>query len=830
MMMSSPTAIFVPTGTTDTENALHCRHSINAQKRKILKKPNRRLRGNNKNTRRKDRHKFNKIKNTLDNNIVINLSTYKLNNSEVCVLNKGLGFALTHLKPNYTNIDKDLKRFERTLQLHYHFTTQDSSDNTYHRKALENNKDWWPKKLHPNITEFCNKLGSILHDSYKYRTSYNLTKSEVLALKSLRNNKRLIIIRADKGGAICVLDKDDYMSKINEMLSDVKVYSRIHLDDTAETKRLCDESINKLYHSRTLTYKQHRFLTNFIPKCPRFYGLPKIHKEGCPLRPIVSQINGPTRGINQLLDTYLTVAEKNIPYILQDTTAFLNVLSQLHVDENTYLFTLDVVSLYTNIPHEEGARWVSDYYEETLHLWNSEAPDIIPVDKNTIFEMILLILTNTTFTFDKYLYCQNYGTTMGAIFSVKFANIYMHKWLQHFVPLYTGLKPPFLARLVDDCFGVYNSSKKEFLQFFNYLNNCHPTIKFEYTFSQKEVTFLDTVTYIEDNFIKTKLYTKPTDRKQYLHYRSDHPHHTKKSIPYSQAIRYRRIISDDMEFERQLSALKRLFTNRSYPSVLVENQLVRASNLQRLELLTTRQKSAGFINGESAFLPLIVPHNKSLIKSNFQLKLKNIWTDFLYSDISINKVFDNTTPKIVFKRGVTIQQVLNCKNNMTTTTELDRELINNLACLLAENADLPHSKPCGSSRCLCCKHMNNTSFYRDSNSSKTFSITENFNCSSSEIIYMIECNLCHKIYIGQTKRSLRDRLNNHISDIKLRKQTAVAIHFNQPLHSFVNLTLTIIKSTCYLNITDTETLEYSLMKTLNTIYPNGLNFYPINRD
>lgn len=829
-------ATFVPTAITDTKNRPYSSFNNNTKEYdkeySITKKPkkyNRRLRGNNKNSKRKDRIKFNKIKKTLTNNIVVNLSKYSLNNSELSILNKGLGFSLAHLKPSYTTIDNDIQRFERLLQLHFHFSTQPSSDNNYQQKPLENTKDWWPKKLNSKITELCDQLKVILHNSYKCKTHLNLQAAEIRALKTLKNNNNIIIIRADKGGAICVIDKDIYMTKIHTMLSDQQVYTKTNTDDTQVIKNKCDEIINRLYHSNFLTYKQLKFLTNYIPQCPRFYGLPKIHKDGCPLRPIVSQINGPTRGLNQILDIYLTVAEKHIPYILRDTTAFLKILDELNINKDTNIFTLDVVSLYTNIPHEEGARWVSDFYEETLPLWNHTSPDITPVDKNIIYEMILLILKNTTFSFDNQFYCQNYGTTMGAIFSVKFANIYMHKWFEHFIPQYTGVKPPFLARLVDDCFGIYDGSKDAFLKFLNFLNNCHPSIKFEYTFSDQQVSFLDTVTYIEDDKIKTKIYIKPTDRKQYLHYDSDHPYHTKHSIPYSQAIRYRRIICDDNEYHKQLSSLKTFFINRHYPPKMVDHQLDRATNLSRTELLTTKPKSNKFLNQDSAFLPLIIPYNNSLINAKLQFQFMGIWNEFLQSDTSIKNIFEDSTPKIVYKRGVTIQQVLNSKHNMTTMTESDKELIHNLASLMDENDDRPCSRPCGSSKCLCCNHMTKTSCYTDSSNNRRFTIKQNFNCSNAEVIYLINCNKCHKYYVGQTKRPFRDRLNNHISDIKLHKKTAIAIHFNLPEHTHDNLNVTIIENTTNLSKVETERLEYNFIKKLNTIYPNGLNNYPITR-
>ncbi|KAG8239602.1 hypothetical protein J437_LFUL018654 [Ladona fulva] len=41
------------------------------------------------------------------------------------------------------------------------------------------------------------------------------------------------------------------------------------------------------------------------PAPPRLYGLPKIHKEGAPLRPIVSAINSPTYNLAKVLSSLM---------------------------------------------------------------------------------------------------------------------------------------------------------------------------------------------------------------------------------------------------------------------------------------------------------------------------------------------------------------------------------------------------------------------------------------------------------------------------------------------------------------------------------------------
>jgi len=65
------------------------------------------------------------------------------------------------------------------------------------------------------------------------------------------------------------------------------------------------------------------------------------------------------------------------------------------------------------------------------------------------------------------------------------------------------------------------------------------------------------------------------------------------------------------------------------------------------------------------------------------------------------------------------------------------------------------------------------------------------NCNSNNIIYLIPCNKCHKQYVGQTGRKLKDRLNNHRSSIKLNNNNPISKHFNDIglTHNYYNLNI-----------------------------------------
>ncbi len=100
-----------------------------------------------------------------------------------------------------------------------------------------------------------------------------------------------------------------------------------------------------------------------------------------------------------------------------------------------------------------------------------------------------------------------------------------------------------------DIFSIWTHEQDKLTEFMNTLNNIHPTIKFKSYISPTSTHFLDvTFTLNNNNNLSTNLYVQPTDTHQYLLPSSAHPKHDKHSIPYSLAIRLRRICSNNTTF------------------------------------------------------------------------------------------------------------------------------------------------------------------------------------------------------------------------------------------------------------------------------------------
>ena len=114
------------------------------------------------------------------------------------------------------------------------------------------------------------------------------------------------ISTADKGRSTVLLDKLDYEKKIESMLTAGDTYKRLSRDPAPALERRVNSFLLTLKKSGVLPNSLYYRIRSSARKTPQFYGLPKIHKLGIPLRPIVSFINSPTYELSKHLVTLLS--------------------------------------------------------------------------------------------------------------------------------------------------------------------------------------------------------------------------------------------------------------------------------------------------------------------------------------------------------------------------------------------------------------------------------------------------------------------------------------------------------------------------------------------
>ncbi|CAJ0963985.1 unnamed protein product [Ranitomeya imitator] len=204
--------------------------------------------------------------------------------------------------------------------------------------------------------------------------------------------------------------------------------------------------------------------------------LPKIHKYGNPGRLVISCVGTLTDQVSGWVEGILKPLVKDTPSYFQDTTDLLNKQAAIGpLPEGIILATMDVKSLYSNNPHQDGLNTCKFFLENT------------GTDADSVVKLIKFILTHNYFEFDNKIYLQENGTAMG-------------------------------------------KSEPQLKTFHEQFNQFHRTINLTLNYSCTEINFLDTIIKLQNNEIEISLYQKPINRPTYLKWDSFHPKHIKKTL------------------------------------------------------------------------------------------------------------------------------------------------------------------------------------------------------------------------------------------------------------------------------------------------------------
>jgi peptide-methionine (R)-S-oxide reductase len=422
-----------------------------------------------------------------------------------------------------------------------------------------------------------------------YKTSTNkpdnLSRAGRKAWKDLLETNSIYTLKADKGGKTVTWSKENYLKEATRQLSDNNIYkelSRVEMESELETLTKDRNSIARiLRRNRYITIKDFSNITKRGAKASAIYFLPKIHKEIRPDtntfagRPILAAMNSTTRDIDLFL-AYLT--EPLLPLIpgsLQDTTALIKDLEALGtLPDGCSLFSADVVSLYPSIPWDEGIKSATRFYASHFHILLREAlynNRLKPPNPRLFREMLTLVVKrNILHLQNKQWFHQLSGTAMGCSISVYFANTYMYYRTAHLLQ-----NPPqnliYLGRYIDDLIGIWKGDKQLIIPAFNGVTD--DSLKLTFVISDEPLEALDlTISINNQNKLEFKLFRKPTDGHQYVHFSSMHPPALLKSIPYSQLLRIRRNTTHTKDFDYEAAALLQRLNKRGYST----NQLLAA--------------------------------------------------------------------------------------------------------------------------------------------------------------------------------------------------------------------------------------------------------------
>ena len=613
----------------------------------------------------------------------------------------------------------------------------------------------------------------------------NLTPDEQTALKNLSRRQDIIIKPADKGGAVVVWDRQLYLQEANRQLNNTLSYKGLPQSTLKTHTKHISKSISEEIKLGNLP-SSATLLNKCTPRQAHFYLLPKIHKPGNPGRPIVSACSCPTEHISQYLDFILQPIVQSLPTYLKDTTDTLKMLDEFNHQspfQPNLLFTLDVVSLYTSIPHAEGLAALRFFLD--CRPQNHNQPPT-----HTLLRLAELVLTLNTFEFDGSIFEQISGVAMGTKMGPSYACLFMGHIEHQILASYTGPTPELYKRYIDDCMGATSLPQAALLEFFDFVQNFNPAIKFTSSISPDTVVFLDISIHLKDGSFTTSVHYKETDSHSYLQYESSHPLSTKNSIPYSQFLRLRRLCSDEDEFQRKCTEMTQFFTARHYPKAVMDQALKQVESVTRYDALHDHAKD----QTERPVVSLLYhPQNlpvRRILLSNWHIL-----------EGSSAKTFDRK-PLVAYRKDQSLKNLL--------VKSAPR----------SQQQQPPGTRPCNNAKCIVCPYL--CPDLTITGPKKTMAVTRSFSCTTSNLVYAITCTTCSKVYVGETGRTLESRAKEHLADIRHQRQKPVAEHFNSPGHSIQCFR---IKGIWQVQgqTADRKDRESHIIQTLGTLSPAGLN-------
>ena len=520
--------------------------------------------------RRRKEEMLAKVQKIKDNKLVINLSSMpELDPKIYLYLAKGLNFVEV-AKGDKEDLLFDAQDFIRKLAWRMFFKStghdnQETDEEDLHAHMKPKGTSH-PDFSHPILEQVKTKLLGWVSNLELSEPHKNLSIQELQGKKLLLDlikKERVFITKADKGGATLVFDFQKVVDLISEEVSDQGKY--IKIDKPVEKKM--EETRKKIVSTvlaqemvGNITGKDKTTITglneqNNMKHNPEYRAVPpkiwplfKVHKLSQlqieqkvtpPQRFINAAKHGPLYRLGQWSSPHLTKISRAYcgeEFIL-DTPHLLRQIEDFNREPssgNLLLATLDVEALYPSINPQLALSAITEAFAE-----DSTTSDGI---KTALREFIELGFEESFVTFRGSCYTPLIGIPTGGCDSRQIADIFLH-WL-----LFTKIKDnitqwsfvKLFRRFIDDGFLIWKGTKRQFSLFVTNLNALAENfgIRFGSWEIGKSVNFLDLTLYLDDqNKVQYKIYTKPTDARNYLRTDSFHPPHVFRSVAFSQMLR-----------------------------------------------------------------------------------------------------------------------------------------------------------------------------------------------------------------------------------------------------------------------------------------------------
>ena len=653
-------------------------------------------------------------------------------------------------------------------------------------------------------------------------------------IRKMVRDKKIYVCKADKGGATLIINYEVVIKTIETDLHNPANFEEQAEDMVPKTVQKIKELVNGLVKEEKLSLADRTLITGLNVKgnmkhnpeyraqTPTVYPLYKIHSmtteeikdKKIPKHRLVSSVKfGPLYRLEKWLSPHLTELSQEYckDEFLLDTSDFLqnvnnfnqNISNQNNckysTSNNLFLFTIDVKALYPSI----NSSLVLLALEDALA--QSELPSLDENLTGALQQMTAFVFNNSFVNYQEKSYKSIKGIPTGGSISRQSADLFLY-WMFNRAPNYlrSGISMfsliLFWKRFIDDIFGVWKGTVRQFHVFIKELNKMAAPfgIEFDKFKIGKEVEFLDSWCYLEGNKIEHRLYKKPIDPRRFLQRDSFHPPHVFKSVATSQMQRMCKLNSKEETLLEDLDSLVTDFHKSGYN--LGELHTIRDKLLEeRSQRTPTEALEETPVPLEGSFRPVIFP-----VQYFDELKDFKALVRTLEADLDILMGHHN----IVFaaKRGLTIRNTV----------------MNNRALCIPEK-DYDHQK-CMGKGCKTCPQMLNMSEIEINN--VKVKLPKNVSCKTKNVVYIHLCNCCNSenCYGGQTSNKFAERNNGHRGKFNLENYELSALSNHSYIDHNLNIGLkdfscAIVKKCNFMNL-DRE--EFKLVENLR-LQTLGLN-------
>ena len=486
---------------------------------------------------------------------VLNLSNKFLSLEEKNVLYRGLNFHILPAKINELQIKADVEKFYKLAFEQMELSTCDDSK---------------PISRYEIVNELRGLTRNFIRSS-KHVVSKKQNVAFHKTLDNLRKDESIAVVKYDKGNGICIMERNDYLEKLDTIVNDGSKFKRVELGTRKNAKHPIvkrQEKIRAMVGEHVQKYvgeETAKWLKPSGTVMGKLYGTCKVHKEGYPVRPIVSMVNTPEYNLAKYLDS---IIKPLIPakYAVTSNVDFLNQLKSYDQEGGDFCVSFDVVSLFTNIPLEFTIELIADkLYGEN----NVTKP---PMPKSSLVEL-LRCATGGMFSHRNELLQQTDGVSMGNPLAPTLANFFLGSlenelWeteLQHAYPV-------FYTRYVDDVFCIFREGA-DFKVFLSKLNSLHRNLSFTYELGGSSLPFLDMRVDLQATTISSTIYRKKTDTGVILNYSSNAPRQWKSALFKWFLARAERLCSDESLRQEEWTHLRNQFHANGYPDWFLDKEL-----------------------------------------------------------------------------------------------------------------------------------------------------------------------------------------------------------------------------------------------------------------